>query len=232
MSDTGSPALLEQFRSLAATLQQAQQEQQVKSVIVTSASPGDGKSFVAINLALTLSESYHRQRPADRRRPAPPVPAPDVQAARHRRPGRRAARPRATSRIALVQISDTLTLLPGGRPEPNPLGGLSSDRMKRIVEEATSRFDWVIVDTPPVGVLADGRVVADMMDAAILVVRAGVTQFADVQAAVETIGREHILGVVLNAADPTDIQGQGYYRHYYGRDVGDLESDKDADAEQ
>jgi Mrp family chromosome partitioning ATPase len=109
-------------------------------------------------------------------------------------------------------------LLPAGRPEPSPLGGLSSDRMKRIVEEAASVFDWVIVDSPPVGVLADGRLVSETVDAAILVVRAGVTRFPDLEAAADTVGRDRILGIVLNGVDPVEIRGTDYYHRYYGRE--------------
>ena len=73
MSKSAAPLLVEQFRSLAATLHRAQLEQPLKSVIVTSASPGDGKSHVAVNLALTLSDSYRRRVlliDADLRRPS------------------------------------------------------------------------------------------------------------------------------------------------------------------
>ncbi len=87
--------------------------------------------------------------------------------------------------------------------------------MKRIVADAISRFDWVIVDSPPVGVLADARLVAETVDGAILVVRAGATRFPDLAAAADAMGHERILGIVLNAVDPTEIRGEGYYRHYY-----------------
>lgn len=216
-SKTAGPILIEQFRSLAATLHQAQQAQPLKSVIVTSASPGDGKSHVAVNLALTLSDSYRRRVlliDADLRRPSLHlvfrIPNTHGLSA--------ALKAKTDEKVAAVQISETLTLLPAGHPEPNPLGGLSSDRMKRIVADAASHFDWVIVDSPPVGVLADARLVSETVDAAILVVRAGVTRFPDLQAAADTIGHERILGVVLNAVDPVEIRGGGYYRDYYGRE--------------
>ena len=217
VSRTAGPMLIEQFRSLAATLHQAQQAQPLTSVIVTSASPGDGKSHVAVNLALTLSDSYRRRVlliDADLRRPSLHlvfrIPNTHGLSA--------ALKAKTDEKVAAVQISETLTLLPAGHPEPNPLGGLSSDRMKRIVADAASHFDWVIVDSPPVGVLADARLVSETVDAAILVVRAGVTRFPDLQAAADAIGHERILGIVLNAVDPVEIRGGGYYRDYYGRE--------------
>ena len=212
------PLLVEQFRSLAATLHGAQHERALKSVIVISASPGDGKSYVAVNLALTFSESYARRVllvDADLRRPS----LHRIFKVPNDRGLSEALKAVADEKVTAVRISDRLTLLPAGRPDPNPHSGLSSGRMKHIVEDAASRFDWVIVDSPPVGVLADGRLVCETVDAAILVVRAGVTQFPDVQAAADTIGRERILGIVLNAVEPIEIRGEDYYRQYYGREA-------------
>ncbi len=215
-SNDASPLLVEQFRSLAATLLRAQGERPLKSLIVTSPSPGDGKSHVALNLALTLSDSYHRRVllvDADLRRPT-----------LHRvfrltasKGLCEALRAADEEKVATVRVSENLTLLPAGKPEASLLAGLSSGRMKRIVSDATAAFDWVIVDSPPVGVLADAHLVSETVDAAILVVRAGVTQFPDLEAAAETLGRDRILGLVLNAVDATEIRGEGYYSHYYGR---------------
>ena len=215
VSKSAAPLLVEQFRSLAATLHRAQLEQPLKSVIVTSASPGDGKSYVSVNLALTLSDSYRRRVlliDADLRRPSLHL----MFGIRNVRGLGDALTAKTDEKLATVEISDRLTLLPAGRPDPDPLGGLSSGRMKRIVADAASQFDWVIVDTPPVGVLADAHLVAETVDAAILVVRAGVTRFQDLQAAADSMGQDRILGIVLNAIDPAEIRGQGYYHQYYG----------------
>ncbi len=217
VSKTAGPLLVEQFRTLAATLHAAQREQGLKSVMVTSASPGDGKSHVAVNLALTLGDSYARHVllvDADLRRPS-----------LHRVFGlantcglSEALKGNADEKTAEMNVGEGLVLLPAGRPEPSPLGGLSSDRMKRVVENAVSRFDWVIIDSPPVGLLADGRLVSETVDAVVLVVRAGVTRFPDVEAAADTIGHKRILGIVLNGVEPAEIRGETYYRRYYARD--------------
>jgi len=219
VSKTAGPLLVEQFRSLAATLHRTQLEQHVKSVIVTSASPGDGKSHVAVNLALTLSDSYLRRVlliDADLRCPSlhRVFRVPNTSGLSE------ALKAETDEHVAPVRISETLSLLPAGRPEPSPLGGLSSGRMKRIVADAASRFDWVIVDSPPVGLLADARLVAETVDGAILVVRAGVTRFPDLEAAADALGHERILGLVLNAVDPFEIRGEADYSHYYGGDQG------------
>jgi protein-tyrosine kinase len=215
-SKTASPILVEQFRSLAATLHHAQVERQLKTVMVTSASVNDGKSLTASNISLTLSESYRRRVlliDADLRRPTLHHVF-QVRSVSGLNEGLKATR---DEKLPLIKITETLTLLPAGSPELDPMGGLSSARMSRIIQEAASRYDWVIVDTPPVGVLADASIVFGMVNAAILVVRAGVTHFPDVEAAVNALGRDRILGVVFNAVDPSEIQGKSYYGHYYGQ---------------
>ena len=93
----------------------------LKSVIVTSASPGDGKSHVAVNLALTLSGSYQRRLLLIDAGPAPPVAPPSLWGRQHSRPGRRAGGEDGPA-VAAVQISETLTLLPAGKPASNPCG--------------------------------------------------------------------------------------------------------------
>jgi protein-tyrosine kinase len=219
VSENASPLLVEQFRSLAAALHRSQLEQNLKSVIVTSAMPSDGKSYVSVNLALTLAHSYHRRVlliDADLRRPS----LHQLFRIRNAKGLSEALTAKTDEKLATLQVSETLTLLPAGRPDSNPLGGLSSGRMKRIVADAAAQFDWVIVDSPPVGVLADAHLVSEMVDAAILVVRAGVTRFPDLATAVEVMGHDRILGIVLNAVDPADIRGHGYYHHYYGRETG------------
>lgn len=215
VSKEAGPLLVEQFRSLAATLNQAQNDQNVRTLVVTSASPGDGKSFVAVNLALTLSESYRRSVlliDADLRRPS----LHDVFGVSNSGGLSAALEATTEEKIAAIRVAGSLALVPAGRPDPDPLGGLSSGRMKRIIDEAAARFDWVIVDTPPVGVLADGRIVSEMVDRAIFVVRAGVTRFADVEGAIDVVGADRVAGIVLNAVDPLEIHGKDYYSHYYG----------------
>ncbi len=199
-SDAG-PMLVEQFRNLAATLERTQRERTLKSLVVTSAAPGDGKSHVAINLALTLSHSYKRRVllvDADLRRPTlhtlfQVAGSPGLSDA---------LKGQGDDLPAGVRIAETLTLLPAGGPDPNPIGDLSSGRMARLTKAAAAQYDWVIVDAPPAGGLADARIVAETVDGVLLVVRAGVTQFPDLEACAQALGPERILGVVLNAVDP------------------------------
>ena len=90
---------------------------------------------------------------------------------------------------------------------------LSSDRMRQIIAEASATFDWVIIDTPPVGLLSDANLLAAMVDTIILVVQSGRTPFHEINKVVQTLGRESIFGVVLNK-----VEGKASYpydEYYY-----------------
>jgi Mrp family chromosome partitioning ATPase len=109
-----------------------------------------------------------------------------------------------------VPITARLTLLPAGRPIPNSIEALTSPRMQQILDEATARFDWVILDAPPVGPTADAHLLTQMVGGTIFVIHAGRTQYADVQEAIKSLGRDQILGVVLNGVEAKSVAG------YYG----------------
>ena len=95
------------------------------------------------------------------------------------------------------------------------MSGLVSDTMKQILTEAVEQFDWVVVDTPPVALLPDANLLAAMIDLALVVVRANSTPYPLVQRAVEAIGTSRVLGVVLNRAERSELDG-GYGYHSYG----------------
>ncbi|HTU99431.1 MAG TPA: CpsD/CapB family tyrosine-protein kinase, partial [Luteitalea sp.] len=207
--------LVEQFRNLAASLNRMQRERSLKSLAVTSPAPGDGKSHVAVNLALTLSHSFRRRVlliDADLRRPTL-----HTSFGVTGRPGlREALQSGESATLPLVAVSETLSLLPAGEPLANPVGELASGHMARLAMSTASRFDWVIIDTPPAAGLADARIVSETVDGVILVVRAGVTRFPELETSIEALGAERVLGVVFNAADPSEIQRSDYYSGYYG----------------
>jgi capsular exopolysaccharide synthesis family protein len=194
------PVLVEQFRRLAAILHSAQTAGRIRVLMVTSASADDGKTLTSLNLSLVLSESYRKRVlliDADLRRPSLGKAA-ELTAV----PGLSDALKATTDqRLTLVAVTPTLTLLPAGRPDHDPMGALTSPRMRQILEEAASRFDWVVLDAPPMGPLADARLLAEMADAAIFVIRAGRTKHAAVKRAIDTLGRERLLGVVLNGVE-------------------------------
>jgi protein-tyrosine kinase len=212
VSSESNPAMLKQFGRLAGSLHSAQSSGKMKLVLTTSVGPGEGKTLTAINLALTLSESYKRQVlviDADLRRPSLHTVC-GLGQVRGLSEGLRAPQ---QERLAIIKLTDTLSLLPAGRPDADPMDGLTSDRMRRILDEATGRFDWVILDAPPIGLVPDAGLLAGMVDAVLFVVRAGVTPHGQLQKAIEAVGRDRIFGVVLNGAREADSSDYGTYYH-------------------
>ena len=85
--------------------------------------------------------------------------------------------------------------------------------MRRMIAEASGAFDWVIMDTPPVGLLPDANLLTALADGVLLVIRSGLAPFALVQRTVAAISHDRIIGVVVNAIEPRNAAG---YHEYYG----------------
>ena len=206
---------VEQYRKLAATLYHVQANRGVRVVLCTSAVMSEGKTVTSANLALTLSRSYQRRVlliDADMRRPKIhtlfniPNEAGLFEALEAER----------DTKVAVRTISPTLSIVTAGRCGPDPMHVLTSQRLTRVLEDAGSSFDWVIIDTPPVLVLPDAGLLMALADAAVLVIGAGMTTYRMVKRAVDALGRDRIVGVVMNRADDSVLQdGYGNYYGYY-----------------
>jgi protein-tyrosine kinase len=218
--------VVEQYRKLAAVLHHAQVERGVKVVMLASAQASEGKTLTAANLALTLSESYGRRVlliDADLRRPSigrvfgvsGPGGLSDC------------LRSRELQTLRVTYVTDGLGLLLAGQADHDPMAGLTSGRMQEIIEQASEEFDWVLIDTPPIALLSDAHLLAAMVDVAVFVISAGTTQHQVIQRAVETIGREKIVGVVLNRVDASalaEASYDDYYRNVPGKEAHDYPS--------
>ena len=217
LNEAMQPIAVEQYRKLAATLHQIQTERGTRIVMVASATAGEGKTLTSVNLALTLSESFKRQVlliDADLRRPTVHELF-QISNASGLNDGLKADQ---EGKLSLIEVTPRLTVLPAGRPNPDPMSGLTSERMRRIIEEASARFEWVVLDTPPVGLLPDANLLAGMVDMVVLVVGAGTTPFHLVQRAVKAMDRNRIVGVVLNRV--VESQAAYQYYHYYANAKG------------
>jgi len=206
----------EQYRRLAAVLHDAQSTGLLQVVMVASAVAGEGKTLTASNLALTFSESYQKRVlliDGDLRRPTLHSVF-RLDTASGLADGLLAT---TDTKMLVRQVSTRLAVLPAGRPSSDPMAGLTSERMKRLLDEARNAFDWVILDTPPVMLLPDAHLMSSMVDGAVLVVRAASTPHELVRRAIDAIGRSRILGVVLNRAEPS---GQHDHYQYYGYGYG------------
>lgn len=209
---------VEQYRRLAASLHHAQAERGLKIVVVTSAGPGEGKSLTATNLAITLSESYQRRvllLDGDLRRPS----LHDILGVPNTSGLSDGLSNHSVSGLAAIDLSPRLSVLTSGRPLADPTRALTSEDMKRVLIEARTSYDWTIIDTPPVGMLTDAKLLAEMVDAVLLVVEAEKTPYPDLLRVVEALGRERILGVVLNRLRHVSEMSR-YYAGYYQRAAG------------
>ncbi len=215
IGDGVDPAMVEQYRHLAAVMHHAQKSSGVRSVMVTSALPAEGKTLTATNLALTLSESYQRRVlliDADLRRPRmremfalPPTEGLTDSLATSRE-----------GRLPVHQVTPNLWVLTAGRVLPDPMSLLVSPAMKELLDDAKESFDWVVVDTPPIAILPDANLLAAMIDTTLLVVSAHSTPYPMVQRAAQAVGTNRILGVVLNRAEQTGMPSNyGYYGHQH-----------------
>jgi protein-tyrosine kinase len=212
-------ALVEQYRRLGAALHHHQLQGGAHTLMVTSAVASEGKTLTATNLALTLSHSYKRRVlliDADLRRPS----LHEVLSLPNSSGLTDALKTGDRSRLRFHTLSPLLSVLTAGRPDSDPMAGLVSETMSRILTEAAEQFDWVIVDTPPVALLPDANLLAAMIDTALLVVSANATPYPLVGRAVAAIGEQRILGVVLNRMAHAEMIGSynyyGYGGHYYG----------------
>lgn len=211
-----SPAA-EAYRMLRTNLQFMGVDRPVRSLVVTSAAPEEGKSLTAANLAVAFAQAGQRVVlvDADLRRPT-----------LHRTFGLgRLAWGGLTSVLAGAldlqsALTDTgidgLRVLPSGPIPPNPAEMLGSQRMQALMAALDEHFDLAIYDTPPVLAVADASILAPAVDGTLLVVRAhriGHPQARRAKEALEAV-KARVLGVVLDGV-PTGRRGDYYYYYDY-----------------
>jgi capsular exopolysaccharide synthesis family protein len=171
-----------------------------KTLMITSALPHEGRTLTVVNLALTLSESFARRVlviDADLRAPALHTVL-DIPNNRGLSEALRDGHPA----LCYTVVSSRLSALSAGKPASSPLAGLTSNRMSEILEECASYFDWVLIDTPPVGRLPDPHALARLVGGILLVIGARSTPAAAVAKAVaEFGGPDAIVGTVLNRVE-------------------------------
>jgi Mrp family chromosome partitioning ATPase len=117
--------------------------------------------------------------------------------------------------LPLFEVAPGLVVLPAGRPDADPVGGLTSGRIGRVLAEAAGDFDWVLIDTPPLGLVPDAALLGSLADSVLLVVRAGASPCALVRQAIETLGTDKIFGVLLNAVEAGNGGKGGKYEYSY-----------------
>lgn len=211
MTNLGSKGA-ENFRLLAVRLRQLQQTRALKSLLITSTLPEEGKSLIAANLALTLARRRLQKvllLDGDLRRPTL-----DQQFGLNRPSGLgewlQAEAPLAAPIYYLEETR--LWILPAGSVPTNPLELMQSRRLSELFDTLKVLFDWIVIDSPPIVGLADSSVWARLADGVLLVTREGKTEKQSLQKGLEMLDRSRLLGVVLNSSSNTD--DNYYYQRY------------------
>jgi receptor protein-tyrosine kinase len=205
----------EEFRTLRTRLNHLQTMQPLHTVVVTSPSPAEGKTFTAVNLALAqaqLAESTVLLADFDLRRPVI-----------HnlfqidRAPGLSDyIGGQCTLAQALRRIEGlNLYVLPAGTPVRNPLELLNTRQAKALFEELPHQFTWAIFDTPPLLFSADANLLSTLADGTVLVVKIGSTTFDNVTRAMQSLCENNVLGIVANGARASELYSK--YTYYYSK---------------
>jgi capsular exopolysaccharide synthesis family protein len=201
----------EKFRFLGVRLRQLQQTRPLKKVLITSTIPQEGKSMVAANLACTLARRTHQKTllvDGDLRRPSiarlfgfgkTPGLSEWLQGER-------------TPMTSIYRLEEAgLWVLPAGNSPRNPLEAMQSGRLAGLMEQLTSWFDWVIIDSPPVLPLADTSVWMRMADGVLLVARQGTSEREHLKRGIEALEPTKLLGAIVNCSAKS-AQSDYYYQ--------------------
>ncbi|EZH65905.1 capsular biosynthesis protein [Bacillaceae bacterium JMAK1] len=203
----------EQFKTIRTNIQYAALDHDVQIVMGTSANPGDGKTTVNANLAVTMSQQDARVLliDADLRKPALhyTFEVPNVY-------GLSSIVTKQKTLVEAIQATnvETLDILTSGPVPPNPSEMLSSKLMTSILNEARTLYDYIVIDTPPVLAVSDAQIVAGLSDGIMIVLKSGVTETDDASQAVEVLKHTgtKILGAILNHKQ----RDSKSYHYYYG----------------
>jgi capsular exopolysaccharide synthesis family protein len=212
-----APNFVEAFKTIRTNVLFSSSEDGLKTIVVTSAGPGEGKSIVAANLALALAQAGQRVLlvDADMRRPRVHEIYECVQ-----EPGL------SNVLTGNAKLSEALRkstipglwLLAAGHIPPNPAELLGSRRYLDLIASLDEHFDWAIIDTPPVLAVADSSIAANEASGVVFVVGSDKTSRQAARAAVEQLAaaNAHIVGSVLNRVDL--IKHPYYYAAYYRKE--------------
>lgn len=207
----------ENFKLLRAQIMFAKDRKRPRTIMVTSATPGDGKTFVAANLAVSIASGIDEHVllvDCDLRRP-------DL----HQMFGfstsdglhEHLARKKPLSELILSTRINKLSLLPAGHLPDNPSELLASGAMKSFLEEIRDRYvdRIIILDTAPSQVLAEANILSTFVDGIVFVVRAERTPKELISKAITALGKDKILGIVFNGYSQEQKSYGKYYRKYY-----------------
>ena len=203
-------------KTLLANIRFASVDHPVKSIVLTSSVPNEGKSTVAYNLAQAIASSCKRTLivECDMRRRS----LADMVGARARHGIYAVLSGQVELDEALVATSHRNLFFLDSEPHiPNPADILSSQRFRKLVAQMESDFDYVVIDTPPVGTFVDAAIIAALADATALVVRERFVKRAELQNAYDQLKKAdaNVIGVIMNMCE---AESSEYYYAYYNKE--------------
>jgi|CZKZ01.1.fsa_nt_gi capsular exopolysaccharide synthesis family protein len=225
LADRG--AGVEQFRSLRSHIYQARYDAPLKTILIASGMPSEGKSFVAANLAVSLARnSIHNILliDGDLRRPtlhtllgAPNSPGLSnyLEGTAEMNDIMQRDRIAGAAENASVGSISNLTFIPSGGSSDHSSELVANHRMEELITAASPYFDWILIDAPPVLAVSDAVELSRASDAVLLVARGSTTPYDVAQRAKAAFGTSRILGFVLNAVKDAPRKGSYNYNYYY-----------------
>ena len=209
---------VEAYKSLRTNLEFLSSAGNCKTILITSSVPEEGKTNVAVNLAMTIAASGKRVVLVD-------CDLRKATISRYLRIPRNHAgltnvitsKDEGALAAALVRVKDSgITVLTAGTIPPNPAELLGSPKMQELLKSVEDDYDYILLDLPPILVVTDAAVIGSKADGVILVVGSGDISPDEAKQAKDLLekGRTNILGVVLNKV-PQRHQGSYYYYYYY-----------------
>lgn len=204
----------EVFRTLRSRLYRLRDQISLRTLLITSALPAEGKSFIAANLSQAMARQHGRRVlliDADLR-----APRLHMLLGAPKNPGLTEYLSGEADEISAIQRGpgDDLFFLPCGSNVANPVELIANGKMKELLERLKGTFDWIVLDSPPMAPVSDASLLADMCDGALLVVRAATTPFDLAQKACAEFKTTPLLGAVLNGFDRHSGYGSYYYSYY------------------
>jgi non-specific protein-tyrosine kinase len=201
----------DRFRFLRMCLRELWNAGKLKILQITSPLPQDGKSTVAMNLATALAEGGKRAVlliEADLHRPTL-----SQQLCLEKRSGLADCLETGLNPATTLRRLDPLNwyLLPAGEPRSNPTELLQTDAFAGVLQKLSPHFDWILIDSPPVIPLTDALSLARQAHATLMVAREGRTPREAIEKSIAILGRQRVLGIVLNAVDGLERKYSGYY---------------------
>ena len=219
----------ESFRMLRSRILHPENgEKPLRTIMVTSSAPSEGKSFVSANLGVSIAQGLDQHAlivDCDLRRPTlARLFGLSISAHRGLADYLYDESCQLTDLLQKTAV-DKLTILPSGLPPDNPAELLASSRMSNLVEELSSRYAdrLIIFDSPPFQVASESAILAKHVDGVVVVIGYGRSDRNQIRTMVDTLGRSRIIGVVFNGMRDNFFQRKvldayGYYGGYYRQD--------------